>query len=98
MSKKKKIIIITIISLLVVIFTTVALVLFIPYETLEFCDHCPLSMGKVECDVIYYVGLLSGETIYDHDCGLCENGYRECRWCSGIGRYYETKSNFERWF
>ena len=85
MTKKKKIIMSVAILVLVL-----ALVLFIPYSSMEYCvAEQVCSMKKTE----EYLG---GRPVYNHDCDLCVNGIQKCTRCGGTGKRRVTKSNFER--
>ena len=93
MIKKKKR---SIITGSVILIIALALILFVPYEKEESCWICSRT-GEVSCYTLYYAEALSGQKVYNHDCGLCENGNIDCSACEN-GRRTERKTNFKRWF
>ena len=91
LKKRKKVIIIsTVVSVIVIV---LCLVLFIPYEATRSCGAC--YGGTAECYAKLFQEKLSGKKSYNHDCGLCINGYSLCRACDGTGDEIVTTTLFE---
>ena len=93
-SNGKKIAIIAIACVLLVV-TALLLVLFIPYQAVEYCNRCDY-MGKMECPDKRAEEYLSGQKAYWHDCNQCENGYMNCIYCGGDGREIVKTNNFKK--
>lgn len=94
--KKSKIIKIVSIASAAALILSLCLVLFIPYQKIEYCSSC--NGGRIECFAKIYAEELSGKKIYNHDCGLCENGYNKCIACNGDYWNWVTTNNFREWF
>ena len=94
---KKRCRIVTIASIAVAaaLIISLCLVLFIPYQKIEYCDVC--VEGKVECTAKWYEEQFTGKKIYNHDCGLCENGYSTCEYCGGDYWNWVSTNNFREW-